>query len=121
MKIEYLNDGADACPLIRLYEFQTTEVERLCRLFDDLAHGTMTSAFLEDVESIDGTQLTFALGKYDQGIVARSTQSFELVLSADSWLLLSGRLEPFCQGSSGYQWLWDVGPIQLLLSQTGTW
>ena len=32
MKIEFLAGGAEACPLIRLFEYRPGEVEQLCPL-----------------------------------------------------------------------------------------
>jgi hypothetical protein len=49
MKVEYLADGSNACPLIRLYECNQSEVRHLRELVSELATGIRQSVSLEDV------------------------------------------------------------------------
>ena len=41
IKLEYLPDGSDACPLVRLYDFDTDGVRCLRDTFRSLAEGTL--------------------------------------------------------------------------------
>ena len=122
MKLDYLKDGSDDCPLVRLYEFRSAEIQRLRQSFESLASGASDHVALGDVESVDGTQLTFTRGARDRGVVQSGAQSFDVVLTPEGWQRCMGLLEPFCEPSSGYQWLCDdVGRIRLLVSHDGAW
>lgn len=122
MKLDYLKDGSDDCPLVRLYEFRSAEIQRLLRSFESLASGTAEHIALDEVESVDGTRLTFTRAARDRGVVQSGPQSFDVVLTPAGWQRCIGLLEPFCEPSSGYQWLCDdVGRIRLLLSHAGDW
>ena len=125
MKIDYLKNGADDCPLIRLYGFQNEEIQRLRRSFERLASGAAEHVALDEatpIESVDGTQLTFSRAGSDNGIASNGPQSFEVQLTPHGWRCCIELLEPFCRSSSGYQWLCDdVGGIRLLISHDGAW
>ncbi|MBI5687441.1 MAG: hypothetical protein HZC54_20400 [Verrucomicrobia bacterium] len=125
MKLDYLKDGSDDCPLIRLYEFSSVEIQRLRQSFERLANGTAKHVALDEatpVESVDGTRLTFIRDERDRGVVLSSPQSFDMILSPEGWQRCVGLLDPFCETSRGYQWLCDdVGQIPLLLSSDGAW
>ena len=122
MKLDYLKDGSDDCPLVRLYEFQSAEIQRLRQSFESLASGAADHITLGDVESVDGTQLTFTRAARDRGVVPSGPHTFDVVLTPDGWQRCIGLLEPFCEPSWGYQWLCDdVGRIRLLVSHDGDW
>jgi hypothetical protein len=126
MKLQFLADGAQDCPLIRLYEFQTTDAARLKALFDSLADGSRTEVSLVeeiDVESIDGCQLDLRVGARDVGVVQIGSLSFECVLTATRWFDVASLTEPFCKAAEAntFQWLNEDGPISLLLSASGAW
>jgi len=125
MKLDFLKEGADDCPMVRLYDFRSSDVERLIEAFEALAAGSLQRASLEDVcpvESVDGTHLRFTRGERDRGVVKQGLSDFELILAGPGWEQAAGLAEPFCKPSSGYQWLTpQAGKIQLLLSPTGDW
>ena len=125
MKLDYLKDGSDDCPLVRLYEFRSADILRLRQAFADLASGKGERFTLDQVtpvESVDGTELTFTRGPNDRGIVVSGQHTFDIVLTPEGWQRCIGLVEPFCEPSSGYQWLCDdVGRIRLLLSHDGSW
>ena len=122
MKLDYLKDGSDDYPLVRLYEFRSAEIQRLRQLFESLVNGAAEHIALDEVESVDGTRLTFTRAARDRGVVQSGPQSFDVVLTPEGWQRCIGLLEPFCEPSSGYQWLCDdVGGIRLLLSHAGDW
>jgi hypothetical protein len=122
VKLDYLKEGSDDCPFIRLYEFRSAEIHRLRRLFESLASGAAEHLVLDEIESMDGTRLTFTRAARDRGVVQNGPQAFDVVLTSEGWQRCIELLEPFCEPSRGYQWLCeDVGRIRLLLSPTGDW
>ena len=122
MKLDYLKDGSDACPLVRLYEFDSSDARRLRQTFQALADGTVERVGLDKVESIDGTQLTFIRCAQDRGIVEPSPHHFEVALASEGWRQAAELVDPFCSGGSGYQWLTpQTRGIQLLLTKDGAW
>lgn len=122
MKLDYLKDGSDDCPLVRLYEFDGAEARRLRQTFTALADGAVEQVGLDAVESVDGTQLTFVRSARDCGVNETATHCFEVALTSDGWRQASELVEPFCDGDFGYQWLTpQTRGIQLLLSKDGAW
>lgn len=125
MKVDFLAEGSDACPLIRLYYFLSPEVKCLRDTFIALASGSIQQAKLHqilNVESVDGTRLTFKLSKRDEGVVAQADNHFEVLLTSEGWAAAADLSEPFCKPGVGYQWLTPhAGKIQLLLSVNGDW
>lgn len=125
MKLEYLKDGSDDCPLVRLYEFRSVEIQLLRQAFESLAIGAAEHVALDEitpVESLDGTRLTFSRSVRDCGVVATGQSSLDVALTPGGWQRCIRLLEPFCQPSWGYEWLCDdVGRIRLLLSHDGSW
>ena len=121
MKVDYLEDGSDDCPLVRIYDFSGAEARHLQEMFQALADGALKRASLDAVESVDGTQITFVRSTRDGGVVKIGSHLFEVALSAEGWRQAEGLTEPFCDGSSGYQWLVQTLGIQLLLSKAGDW
>jgi len=128
MKLDYLEEGSDDCPLIRLYEFSSAEIQRLRQSFESLANAKAERIALNEVipvESVDGTQLTFIRAEHNQGVVPSGSRSFDVILSPQGWGRCMGLLEPFCENSCDYQcyqWLCDdVGQLPLLLSSDGAW
>jgi hypothetical protein len=125
MKVEYLKDGSEDCPLIRLYAFTTSEAGTLHDAFCSLASGSMQSARLTDIlpiEAVDGCNVSFIRGSRDRGVVPITERMFNVELSASGWDNTAGLTEPFRDGClNGHQWLTCAGEIRLLLSTTGAW
>ena len=124
VKLGYLKDGSEDCPLVRLYDFHSAEVQRLRQAFEDLAVGTVEHIRLDevtDVDSVDGTKLTFSRAARDRGVIPSGQHSFDVVLAPEGWQRCAGLAESFCKPSSGYQWLCDMGRVRLLLSHDGCW
>jgi hypothetical protein len=68
MKLDYLSDKSISQPIIRLYDFNGDEVERLYFAFRDLAGGRLTECRvheLDGVESADGVRLTLFVQSWD--------------------------------------------------------
>ena len=73
MKVDFLKEGADDCPMVRLYGFRSSDVQHLIETFESLASGTTKQASLEEVcpvESVDGARLRFTRGERDRGVVS---------------------------------------------------
>lgn len=122
MKLDYLKDGSDDCPLLRLYEFDSADARRLRQTFAALADGVVEQVGLDAVESVDGTQLTFVRSTRDRGVIETVSHRFEVALTSEGWRQASELVEPFCDGGFGYQWLTpQTRGIQLLLSKDGAW
>ena len=120
MKVEYLADGSNDCPLIRLYEYNQSEVRRLRELMRELANGVRQSASLQNeswVMPVDGCCLSLLRGSRDRGIRQVLPLNFECVLSSTGWSNVEGLLQPFCDSdTNGFQWLTCDGRISLLIS-----
>ncbi|MCP5524391.1 MAG: hypothetical protein H7A46_22910 [Verrucomicrobiales bacterium] len=122
MKLDYLQDGSDACPLVRLYEFDPADARDLRQTFDALAAGGVERVGLESVTSVDGSQLTFVRSDRDCGIVETAPNRFEVVLAPEGWRQAADFVAPFCDGGFGYQWLTpQTRGIRWLFSKDGAW
>ncbi len=125
MKLEYLPSGSPDCPLIRLYEFDQSEAQRLMQLVKSLVAGDCQDVALQNeewVKPVGGCCLNLRRGNHDQGIRPEQTLQFECVLSPDGWSNVEGLLEPFCESqTSSFQWLTHDGRIALLISRSGQW
>jgi hypothetical protein len=52
MKIDYLTDGSPDCPILRLYDFDTSEAENLQAVLAELAEGKINSVALKELPFI---------------------------------------------------------------------
>ena len=125
MKLDYLEEFGDMCPLIRLSQFTGAEIQRLRQTCADIAEGSSERICfdaMESVESVDGTELTFVRGARDRGVVKTGEKQFEVVLAPEGWRQTAEFIDPFCNGSLGFQWLTpNAGRIKWLLSKDGSW
>jgi hypothetical protein len=125
MKMEFLKSGAPDCPLIRLYEFKTSEVQSLRRITLQLARGRTSSAPLhkeQGIHAIGGCQLVLSKGEKDRGVFETGPLEFAWVLTRGGWLSVSGLIRPFSRvNSGGHQWLSDRGKIRIVISHDGRW
>lgn len=123
MKLEFLSDGSPDCPLIRLYAFTSAEARELHDIVLELATGGAAAEVhrLPFVEPIDNCRLTLQVTPWDQGLVRRTESSeFTCGLTTDTWDNVASLVEPFVEGSRGFQWL-AGGEAALLLSSSGRW
>ena len=125
MKLEYLPDGSADCPLIRLFDFDQSEVQRLRQLVKSLVAGDRQDVALQNeewVKPVGECCLNLRRGNCNQGVRRAEALKFECVLSPDGWSNVEGLLEPFCESNtSGFQRLTHDGRIALIISQTGQW
>lgn len=122
MKVERLTDGSPDCPLVRLFDFTSSEAESLRKGVRCLADGQRERLDLEDcgVTPVDGFALSFVAGHRDVGL-ASELGRFAWVLRAETWDKIEGLIEPFTKGLTGFQWLSKDGGTSLLISPDGTW
>lgn len=125
MKLEFLAAGSADCPLIRLYDFDRTEVARLFAALSALASRNVESLALHDlpgVEAVADCRLFLRAGAKDKGAVCLpGLARFDCVLTAESWDNVAGLVEPFLDKISGYQWLVTSGDVAWLISADGRW
>jgi hypothetical protein len=125
MKLEYLPEGAPECPLIRLFEFNWSDVYELKQLVKGLVTGDRRDVALHDelwLESVGRCRLNLRVGKRKHGIGQVGPLQFECVFTSSEWGNLEGLLEPFSESdSSGFQWLTTSGSVVQLISRSGRW
>ena len=127
MKLEYLPDGAERCPLVRIYDFDTAGARCIHDAFCSLASGLSQRVRLDEitpVDAVDGCRITFTRGAQDRGVVQVAEREFDVVLTALGWEQTAGLAEPFRDNCScGYQWLTEQASsdIELLFSPGGGW
>jgi hypothetical protein len=125
MKLEFLPDGSDDCPLVRLYDFAPHEAAGLVSAALDLASGRQRVTAVHDwpgVEAIDGCRLLLRSGPRDRGLVRLAAPAdFECVLTPATWDDVAGLTEPFIAGCGGFRWLSEIGDARWLISGSGHW
>jgi hypothetical protein len=122
VKIDFLKEGSEDCPLLRIYKFETADVQRLQALFQSLASGLIDRALLDGVEALDGTQVTFIRSAKDRGVIETGPHRLDVLLTPERWRDVADLLDPFSQERSGYQWLLpQTHGINWLLSKDGSW
>jgi hypothetical protein len=97
MKMEFIKSGSLDCPLIRLFEFKTSEAQSLRRIALQLAKGRTQSVLLhkaEGIEAIDWCQLTLSRGEKDRGTFETGPMEFAWFLTGGGWLSVSGSDSP---------------------------
>jgi hypothetical protein len=125
MKVEFLEEGSPDCPLLRLFDYRTDEVKRLCEVCDQLAEGKRVEFVLHDqpwVEAIRGCRFLWRISKKDVGVrLPAPGEPFVLEFSDEVWREVQDKLRPFADGSGGFQWLTNEGDVNVLISFSGLW
>jgi hypothetical protein len=125
VKLEYLPDGSPDCPLIRLFEFDQLEAQRLRQLVISLVAGDRQDVALQNeewVKPVGECCLNLRRGNRNQGVRQAQALKFNCVLTPDGWSNVEALLEPFCESNTpGFQWLTHDGRIALLISANGQW
>jgi len=129
MKVEYLENGSQDYPLIRIYGTRQTEFLSLLQAVRDVAAVIGKRSAIHEISGFDAVSncmLTIVSSSVDEGIRQISATNFSWTLTQEKWRLVSGLIEPFasqiCDGS--YQWLsgkearygLNRGAISVLLS-----
>ena len=120
--LDYLKEGSNDCPLLRLYDFDSAEANRLRQAFEQLADGRTDCVCLDSIRSIDGSEIVFVRSVRESGVIETKPGHFEVSLTSEGWRQAADLVEPLCDGRSGYQWLTpQTRGIHLLLSTDGLW
>lgn len=124
MKIEFLEAGADECPLLRIFGRDPETIQRLGAIFKQLAEGVIDSARIDEIPGMEAVGDCAVLARThnrDRGL-NRQRGAFYWELTRDTWDNVAWLLVPFCGDlKSGFQWLDSVGEIQVLVSIDGLW
>jgi hypothetical protein len=125
VKLEYIAEGSQDCPLIRLYAFDQPGILRLREIAEALANGSAQIVTLHDqprIEPIGPCELTLQSDFRDTGVSQIAPSKFECRLTPSIWENVKYFIDPFCEPGPGqYQWLSEQGKISLLLSKSGSW
>lgn len=126
MKIDYLADGSDDCPIVRIYQCTNQEYHYLYSEIDKLARGG-TSFSIQGTDS--SVNINFSNSITDIGLIKKTDDEFNCLLSKETYLRILGLLGPFInadeliKNGNGYQWLDETSEISLLLTSypNGAW
>jgi hypothetical protein len=124
VKLEFIAEGAQECPLIRLYSFDQHELLRLSEIVEALSKGSVQNVVLNEqpgIEPVGSCEFTLRAGERDMGVMQIGPRKFDCVLTPDGWECVKELIDPFFKATDGYQWLSEEGNIPLLLSNSGSW
>lgn len=136
MKLEYLDDisgggkypYADPDKLIRLYDFDQSEAQKLIDNIQLEVINRNSSLDLSTIKFIEplNCNLKFTVSIIDLGINASPNNDFICKLTVQSYYAMIGIMEAFVDKENdlgGYNWLYDPSEnkIDLLFSPGGTW
>jgi hypothetical protein len=125
MKIEYLVDGYEHRPLVRLFHFVPQEVNQLRQFCNELAYGRAVEIALPEkpwIEAIGGCKFWWRAGSKDVGVLQPAPgDPFELTYSSEAWLEVEEKLSQFVDCRGGFNWLTMEGEVDVLISMDGLW
>jgi len=113
--------------LVRIYGGTGEEFAAFCAALRRLASGDATSVeihALPGFEAMDGIRLTARAGATSTGLSPLDQPNcYEVVLDQQDWKDAAERAEEVSErlGTEAFNWLTEVGEIELLLSVTGNW
>jgi len=125
LKLEYLHEGSTDCPLIRLYDYEPSDVVALRESCLALADGRLREVSLDRqawVNAIGGCCFVFRSARTNRGVRDRKgDEPFVMECADEGWREVVDRLSPFVDGSGGFQWLTNEGDVNVLISRDGLW
>lgn len=124
--LEYLHEGSEDCPLVRLYNFERSDVVALRDLCRALAAGRMQEVSLENqtwVNAIGGCSFVLRASRFDLGVnIPKSGTPLVMEYSDEGWRAVAEKIAPFFRDGFGdFQWLTNEGDVNVLLSRDGLW
>ncbi len=127
MKIEYLKEGSEDCPLIRIYGDDAGAIKLLMDNLVFLISGEITKKIINDIDGFSGInecKVAFVIDPMSKGILQIKDNYFECILTKNDWENVYDLLEPLSKISeAGYQWLDETSNISLLVTryENGQW
>ena len=119
MRIEFIEAGAPECPLLLFHDTTPESAAALSRALTE-SRGELALHALEGVDA-GGLTVTARMGRRNLGVRRKGECSFEWVMHEEGWAQVTGLLEPFVDGSDGWQRLSYEGPIAVVFSPSGRW
>ncbi len=111
--------------VVRLYNFDKSEVIRFRDLIQDTIVNRKQKLDLSQVDFIKARNCNLILGlfKTDEGILSVDDQTFYCALTLEGYKNMLKLLEPFCKKETkGYKYLYDIDNLtDFLFSPAGTW
>jgi hypothetical protein len=108
MRIEFLEEGSEDCPLIRIFGTDQAEFGALLGTFTKLSGALGQSSDLHRLPNFQSDCLLTAIStSEDRGVERTDTKSFVWSLTPAKWLVVEGLTEPFSETSlrDAHQWL----------------
>ena len=125
MKLDYLPADSPHSPLVRLYDFTLPEARQLLLAILELANGTSEESPSMNCRGSSPWAVVSCFSVSGAGtapVLTCEPATFECGFTMETWDNVAGLIEPFAQGSAGFQWLAQVpGEAALLLSWDGRW
>ena len=126
MELDYIgNINEFGENLIRLYNFDKSQVIKFRNLIEDTIVIRKLQLDLSKVDFIKGRNCNLILGlfKTDEGIIRVDNKTFYCALTLEGYKHMLKLLEPFCKKETkGFQYLYDIdNPTDFLFSPAGTW
>lgn len=124
MNIDFLRDGSDECPLIRLYNGQYEDYSVLIQSINNLIHkgarfDVLGLTNFKHDNSIK--KFLFEMDEEDSGIIEYSEGGFYCRYSKKHLSEIIGKLTIYQRDQHGYYWLDEKSDIDILLSYSGRW
>ena len=133
MKLHFLPDDSGAAPLIRLFDFDTSEAQLLQDALTKIADQEVESLAIHElpfISVLNGIELTAMFDDRlrnpdnDFAILGgATTSSFIWRGTLEEWQQHVDVLQPFTEHCdvNSYAWLTDDLGVQLLVSSSGSW
>ena len=125
MKLDFLPDGAEECPLLRFPDWAEGEVAALREAAEQLGSGAVTTIAVDClafVEALDGIRFDWIVDPCDRGVrLPAASRHFVMKLPAGDWRWVAEVIRPFEKGGSRWNWLLPISEVQVLLTSDGGW
>lgn len=126
MKIEFIADGSQDCPLLLVYGRETAAFRRLAEALQRLADGASKVDVHDALDPIspERIRLSASVADRDIGVVQVSPGAFEWQLTSASWDNVAGLLEPFWREPVQqhiHQCFGHAGGIRVVVSTDRSW
>ena len=128
LTIDYIHGGSEHCPMIRLFDFEASDVALLRDVCLELGAGSVREVCLDSqswVRAIGGCRLTLRAGAANRGVRMPDEGGpfvMEYTREGEGWLEVADKLAPFAEGrATGYSWLTTEGDVNVLISWDGSW